>query len=69
MNSVAAGRELLCSNTGDKEKDILIKFKEGPFILAFRENLMTEQKPTSVNFPSWNFLGLWKMVTLPERLK
>lgn len=64
MNSVAPGRELLRSNTGGKEKDMLVKFIEELFILAFRENLMTEQKSASPNF-----LGLWKMVALPERLK
>lgn len=42
----------------------MVKFIEELFILAFRENLMTEQKSTSLNF-----LGLWKMVALPERLK
>lgn len=47
----------------------MFRFKEGLLILAFRENLMSEQKPTSMNFPHWNFLGLSKMVTLPERLK
>lgn len=48
----------------DKVKNMLIKFKEGLFISAFRENLY-EQNPTSLNFPLWNFQGLQKRVILP----